>query len=143
MTILESSTPNERVIEELEQILLQRPIQQPAAVVDHQPGPGPLDGLMDLLKAGPRPPEVGVAAAQAMRQCFEAAASDIEKIAAEGVESAKLVEQEAKSFAAIIREHGENLCKRVEDQSARTRQVSLVLREVAKLIAEPAAPTAA
>lgn len=111
-------------------------VARPALPIPDGPLSDPLAGLLRLIQEPPKVPEVGVAAAQAMENCFETTARDIEQIAQDAVDRALALQQEAKSFASILRQSGSILCGRIEREATRGFQVSMLMREARKMVEE-------
>lgn len=87
-------------------------------------------------------PKVGRDAAANIRLAFATLANDIESAAAEASERAKAVEDEARSYASVIRQAGEVLCSKIENEVTGTYRLSVALRELRKELG-PAQPPAA
>lgn len=87
-----------------------------------------LDKLLENIEVPGVSPQIGIAAAQAMHNCFEQTARDIEQLALDGVDRAMAIQQEAKVFADVLRESGKVLCDRIEAEAARGAQISEVMR---------------
>lgn len=104
-----------------------------------------LDELARLIGGPARQvPRIGIEASQMMKRAFETAAADIERLAQESVDRAALAQQEAISYANVLRQSGELLCGKMEDEAARCFQISEVMRHTKELLGEkpPAAPVA-
>lgn len=99
--------------------------------------PDPLAELAKLISESPRTPEIGLQASKAMAQCFEATAVEVERVAQDAVDRAMSVMEEARSYAAVLRQSGALLCSKIEAEAARTRQIALVMHEARVRLAEP------
>ncbi len=87
-----------------------------------------LSELLDLLQKPMIVPTIGVDAASAMEQCYEAVAKEIDGLAQEHVNRALALQQEIQTFAVIIRESGKTLCARIEQEAARGYQIASVVK---------------
>lgn len=113
-----------------------------------------MPGLSDLmtqlevmLGQPPRAPVMGLDAAVKIASCFEIVAADVEAIAADRVKAVLGLEQEAKSYASVLRNAGAYLSDRIKAEAARAYKLSLILRETRTLLnveaptpEEPATP---
>lgn len=102
----------------------------------------PLAELATLIGSASRTPEIGMKASQAMMQCFEATATEIERLAQDGLDRAMENQQEARSYASVLRQSGELLCRKIEAEAGRTRQIALVMGEARAKLAAPEPPGA-
>lgn len=100
-------------------------------------------GLEQMISTPPRVPKIGLDAAKAMTDCFEAVADDVLRLAKDGVDRANEVLQEAVTYATVLRETGEVLAARIRAESSRTLHIALVLREARERLREtpPDPPT--
>lgn len=89
-----------------------------------------------LLAEEPIVPEIGQKASQSMEKVFAAVADDVERLAKDGVDRAAAIHQEALSYAAVLRESGQFLCRKIEEEAARSRQLSLVMRKARDIFAK-------
>lgn len=84
----------------------------------------------------PPAPQIGVAASEAMIQCYEDVANKIEAVAQDAVDRAMALLQEAKSFASILRQSGEILADRIKLESARAAMVSDLIKRTRAAVAD-------
>lgn len=94
--------------------------------------------LGDLIKVPPDVPAIGADAALKVAKCFEVVAADVRAIAADRVQAAAELQQEAETYATVLLEAGKVLAARVSAESARAYKLSLLLREAREVIAGPA-----
>lgn len=100
----------------------------PATTADKTPdADAALRRLADLLRNPDQVPPIGTKIADVMRGCFQRTAEDIERLSREHYDRAVELQQEAQTFAAIVRDAGEVLCARIEREAARGFQVSEVM----------------
>lgn len=99
-----------------------------------------LTKLLQAIDVPPEPPKIGAAAAQAMRNCFDQTAKDIELLATDAVDRALQIQAEAKVFAEILRDAGRVLCDRIELEASRDAQISQIMRTARSVIASSQAP---
>lgn len=94
-----------------------------------------IEALAAALDAPSETPKIGVEAARAVLACFERVAADVELLANDHVDRARALQADAQVFAERIRSSGDQFARQIEDETARGRQISMVLREARKLIA--------
>lgn len=102
--------------------------------------PSMMEELARVIERPPKLPKIGADASDSMRRCFETVAADIEQLAAEHVERAAQLQQEALSFSAIIREAGERLCEKIEQEALRGFQISKIMTTSRQMLTDPAKP---
>lgn len=101
------------------------------------------DGLRELVQkvsAHRTVPLIGVKAGEAMMQCFERAAQDVENMAADQVARAQELQATAAQFADMIRDVGRKYCADIEKNAVRMQQVGVLFHEAHKLLMGDAAP---
>jgi len=150
-----NQTTLDRITDDINRSVSGRPVQMPpypaTPRIEPAPGRAPvvdlgtgnrdhLAALHQMLTEPMRVPEIGVASAQAMQNCYETVASDIEKVAQDHLDRAQALVQEAQTFASIIRESGQRLCEKIQQDAARGMQVSVVMRSARQLLGETAEP---
>lgn len=111
------------------------PLEPPQANGELRPD---LLAQLARLLDNPPVPKIGVEAASAMRRCFETVASDVERLAAEHVRRSTELQQEAQTFAAVVRGAGEKLCHQIEQEALRGFQISKIVTTAQQMMAEPA-----
>lgn len=89
----------------------------------------PMGELARMIAEPPRVPQIGLMASEAMMRGFEQYAAEIEKVAQEGVERALAVQQEAVSFASVIRASGRLLCDKIEGEAVVINKLLLMVRD--------------
>lgn len=94
----------------------------------------PMEELARLISKPPAVPKIGLMASGSMRKCFETVIEDVDRLVREHVERATALQQEAETFTAVIREAGEKLCARIEQEAVRGCQVSQVMRAAREMI---------
>lgn len=119
--------------------VLERPavsVASEAAIAAHTENM--LAELAKLIKVPSDIPPIGVDAALKTAKCFEIVAADIRAIAADRVQAALELQQEAETYATVLLEAGKVLAARVSAESARAYKLSQILREAREVIAGPA-----
>jgi len=121
-----------------------RPRVTPPEIETQSIAPNPLAELLKIVEKFPSDavPKAGVLASQAMENCFETTARDMEKLGQDHVDRALALQQQIQSFCTIVRESGRALCATIERESARDYQVSMVMRHAREVIALPPTPAA-
>lgn len=109
----------------------------PASQVHSESDRVVLDELAKVLDAQQPAPKVGLDASASMKSCYETVAVDIERLAQEAVDRALAIQQEAQTFAAVIREAGAELCARIETETTRGYQISSIMRTAQKMASTP------
>lgn len=93
------------------------------------PDDDPLAALARLIAQPPKVPQIGAAAAEAVRRAAEAAIADIVAVAKSNVDRALELQQQVESYVSTIRQSADHLCAQIEDQTTREYQISMVMRE--------------
>lgn len=95
----------------------------------------PLQELLDMIQLEVPTPAIGVQASKAVSNCFESTARDVIALAQDNLDRANEIMQQALSFATIIRESGNVLCGRIEQETATGFQVSTLIRAARERLA--------
>lgn len=96
-----------------------------------------LEALDRLIAEPPQMPKIGLDASAMMTQAFETVASDVERLAKEAVDRALGLQQEARSYAEVLRQSGRILSDKIESETLRACQISLVMRRAQEELARP------
>lgn len=97
--------------------------------------------LARLIGEAPNVPRIATEASDRMRHIAESTAAAIRKVAQERVDAAKELQQHAESYASIVVNAGDLLCRRIEQEAVRMNQAALLLEKAGELVAaQEAAP---
>lgn len=95
-----------------------------------------LGELIQKIKDDPAMPQVGVLSGKGFLQGFNLIADDVMRLANDHVDRAERTRVEAEALAAEIRRCGSLFCRRVEEEAVRGFQVSRIVREARRMIAD-------
>lgn len=97
--------------------------------------PNALAELAEMISHPPRVPKLGTMSAETAMRGFDTAATDIEKLGKEAYERGSELLQQSITYAKVLREAGEELCRRIEAETARNYQISTIMRSTQERMA--------
>lgn len=99
------------------------------------PPPNALAELARMISQPPAIPKIGTISAESAMRGFDEAANDIEKLGKDAHDRGCDLMQQAVTYAKILREAGQELCRRIEAETIRNYQISTIMRSTQERMA--------
>ena len=112
--------------------------EQPATALEVRPDR--MQELADMIGTASPVPQLGAEASARMREAFTNIATDIRGIAKKRLEEALALQQEAETYATVILNAGDVLCRMIERDATRVDMASKVIRKAQEIIEQTPLP---